>query len=153
MARNEYKRMQSCILREYHSYCQSELARNVYGPPPSALVAARHCWKPPCTLRILEPCHYKNIFALRRLCKNICFGYTKKIREIIAEKEFPIHLMWTVQSIQRNITITISKVRANGNTHIEVNKRIRQRCPLSPIHFNIYTDKSHQRLAESDQRF
>jgi hypothetical protein len=59
----------------------------------------------------------------------------------MAEKGFPIHLIRTAQSMYQNTAIIIRKDRINGNTSIEINKGVRQGCPLALILFNIYIDK------------
>jgi hypothetical protein len=46
----------------------------------------------------------------------------------------------------QNTTTIIRKDRVNGYTPTEINKEVRQGCPLSPVLFNTYTD-SDQRLA------
>jgi hypothetical protein len=61
----------------------------------------------------------------------------------MAEKGFPIHLIITAQSMSmyQNTTIIIRKGRINDNNSIEINKEVREGCPLSPVLFNIYIDK------------
>jgi hypothetical protein len=59
----------------------------------------------------------------------------------MAEKGFPTNLMRLAQSMHHNTAIIIRKDRANGNTPTEINRGVRQGCPLTAILFNIHTDK------------
>jgi hypothetical protein len=67
-------------------------------------------------------------------------GSTNKLWEIMDGKGFPTPLI-TVQSMYQNTTIIIRKDKVNDNTPMEINKGIRQGCPLSLVLFNIYNDK------------
>jgi hypothetical protein len=57
------------------------------------------------------------------------------------EKGIPAHLIRIVQSTYQNTAIVIRKDRTNDNNFTEINKGVRQGCPLSRVLFNIYIDK------------
>jgi hypothetical protein len=64
-----------------------------------------------------------------------------KLWEIMNEKGIPAYLIRIVQSMYQNAAIVIRKDRTNDNSFVEINKAVRQDCPLSPVLFNIYIDK------------
>jgi hypothetical protein len=55
----------------------------------------------------------------------------------MADKGFPTHLLRKVQSMYRNTTIIIRKDRVNDNTPIQINKGVRQGCPLYCLIFTL----------------
>jgi retron-type reverse transcriptase len=64
-----------------------------------------------------------------------------KLWNIIKNKGFPDHIVKTVQSLYINKRIKIDKGTSVSSTEIQINRGVKQGCPMSPTLVNIFIDE------------